>query len=194
MRSRLVTLLATIAISVIAAAPAVAAGSEIGTSPVFAIGPGHTFIAWVPGASTTLVRTPNGISVSVQTSSLPAGHAFTVWALIFNNPGACAAGCEETAGDLNVPAVMGSVFHVAGHITSGGSDSFAGRVSVGDAAGAFRGPGLLDPYGARIHLIIRDHGEAATGELLQQQFNDISPRFCNVACSDAQKSVHLPHQ
>lgn len=67
-------------------------------------------------------------------------------------------------------------------------------MNVGDAANSFVGPGLLDPYGARIHLIIRDHGVPGTGELLQQQFNDISPRFCNVSCFDAQKSIHLPHQ
>jgi hypothetical protein len=194
MRSRFVTVLAALAITLLAGVPATAAGSETGISGVFTIGPGHTFIADVPGASTTLVRTPNGISVSVQTSGLLAGHAVTVWALIFNDPSQCLAGCEEMAGDLNVPGVQGAVFHVTGHVVSGNTDSFGGRVNVGDAANSVRGPGLLDPYGARIHLIIRDHGVAATGELLQQQFNDISPRFCNVSCFDAQKSVHAPHQ
>jgi hypothetical protein len=86
------------------------------------------------------------------------------------------------------------VFHVTGHVVSAGEASFAGFVPVGDSADAFRGPGLLDPYGARIHLIIRDHGVAGTGDLLQEQFNDIAPVFCNVTCFDAQKSVHLPHQ
>lgn len=97
-------------------------------------------------------------------------------------------------GDLNVPAVKGSVFHVTGHVVAAGETSFGGRVNVGDSAHAFVGPGLLDPYGARIHLILRDHGVSGTGELLQRQFNDNSPRFCNVTCFDAQKSVHLPHQ
>lgn len=194
MKSRLVTLLAAFAIGIAAGIPAVAAGTETGTSGVFTIGPGHTFIADVPGASSTLVRTSNGISVSVRTSGLLERHAITVWALIFNNPNACLAGCNESAGDLNVPEVQGAVFHVTGHVVSAGESSFGGRVNVGDAAITFRGPGLLDPYGAQIHLIIRDHGVAGTGELLQQQFNDISPRFCNVSCFDAQKSVHLPHQ
>jgi hypothetical protein len=194
MRSSLVTLLAALAIGVAASAPAVAADAETGTSSVFTIGPGHTFIAVVPGASSTLVRTAQGISVSVQTSGLLEGHAITVWALIFNNPSACLAGCEEMAGDLNVPEVQGAVFHVTGHVVSANESSFGGRVNVGDALNSARGPGLLDPYGARIHLIMRDHGVAGTGELLQQQFNDISPRFCNVSCFDAQKSVHLPHQ
>lgn len=194
MRSRSVTLLAALAIGAAAAAPAAAAGAETGTSDVFTIGPGHSFVATVPGASSTLVRTANGISVSVRTSGLLAGHAVTVWALIFNDPTRCLAGCEEMAGDLGVPAVRGAVFHVTGHVVSGTDDSFGGRVNVGDAARSARGPGLLDPYGARIHLVVRDHGVAGTGEPMQQQFNDISPRFCNVACFDAQKSVHLPHQ
>lgn len=186
----------SLALTLTIAGPAAAAsgGAQIGTSPVFTIGPGHTFIADIDGANSTLVRTPNGIAVSLQTSGLPAGHAVTVWALIFNHPGACGAGgCHEMNGDLGVPGVQGSVFHVTGHVVDA-SGSFAGRVPLGDAADAFFGPGLLDPYGAEIHLIVRDHGVAATGDLLQQQFNDISPRFCNVACADIQESIHLAGQ
>jgi hypothetical protein len=167
-----------------------ASGAVTGTSPVAAIGPGHAFLNWVPGASSTLVRTSNGISVSLQTSGLPAGHAVTLWMLIFNNPGACGAGgCDETRGDLNVPAVQGSVQHVTGHIV-GSTATFAGHISVGDAANAFVGPGLLNPYGAEVHLIVRDHGELLPGSLVEQ-FNSNSPTFCNVACFDLQKSVHL---
>lgn len=54
----------------------------------------------------------------MSTSGLLDGHAVTVWALIFNNPNACLAGCAETLGDLNVPAVHGAVFHVTGHVVS----------------------------------------------------------------------------
>lgn len=194
MRASILAVLALIAITFASAAPASAAGVESGTSGVFSIGPGHTFIADVPGATSTLERTPNGISVLVRTPGLLAGHAVTVWALIFNDPTACLAGCEEMSGDLNVPGVKGSVFHVTGHVVGAGETSFGGRVNVGDSAHAFVGPGLLDPYGARIHLIIRDHGIAGAGALLQRQFNDNSPRFCNLTCFDAQKSVHLPHQ
>jgi hypothetical protein len=165
-------------------------GAQTGTSPVFAIGPGHVFLNWIPDASSTLVRTSNGISISLQTTGLPAGHAVTMWALIFNNPGACGAGgCDESRGDLAVPGVQGSVQHVTGQIV-GTDATFAGHVLVGDAADAFVGPGLLDPYGAEIHLIIRDHGELLPGFLVEQ-FNSDSPRFCNVACFDVQKSVHL---
>jgi hypothetical protein len=191
MSSRLAFLITAIAL--VAAAPAAAGGSEIGTSPVFSIGPGHTFVDFVPGASSKLVRTPNGISVSLQTSELPAGHAVTVWALIFNNPSACGAGgCDETRGDLAVPAVQGSLQRVAGHVV-GTKSSFAGHLGIGEATQAAFGPGLLNPYGAQINLIVREHGVAASGELLLQQFHNPSPRFCNVACSDIQKSVHLPH-
>ena len=37
----------------------------------------------------TLVRTPNGISFTYHTSGLPAGYVFTLWIVVFNNPGAC---------------------------------------------------------------------------------------------------------
>jgi hypothetical protein len=191
LRTRLAILITGIALS--AAGPAVAGGSEIGTSPVFSIGPGHTFIDFVPGATSTLVRTSNGISVSLQTSGMPAGHAVTVWALIFNNPSACGAGgCDESRGDLGVPAVQGSLQRVTGHVV-GTESSFAGHLGIGEASQTAFGPGLLDPCGAQINLIVREHGVAASGELLLQQFHNPSPRFCNVACSDIQKSVHLPH-
>ncbi len=193
MKSRIVSIAAALVLAATAAGTAVAGGSQTGTSPVFTIGPGHTFIAYVPGGTSTLVRTSKGIAVSLDTSGLPAGHAVTVWALIFNNPSACGAnGCQEMTGDLGIPEVQGSVFHVTGHVVDE-SDGFGGFVAVGDAAEAFVGPGLLDPYGAEIHLIVRDHGVAASGDLLQQQFNDISPRFCNVACADIQESIHLAH-
>lgn len=199
MKSRIATLVATLAVALVALvaigpASALAAGAETGTSSVYSIGPGHTFIADVDGAESTFVRTPQGISVTLQTSDLPAGHAFTMWALIFNDPSACGTGgCHEMNGDLDIPGVQGSVYRVTGHVV-GDVTTFAGLVKVGDAANAFRGPGLLDPYGAEIHLIVRDHGVAGTGDLLQLQFNDLSPRFCNVACADVQESIHLAHQ
>jgi hypothetical protein len=151
------------------------------------------FVDWVPGASSTLVRTANGIDISLQTSGLPAGHAVTLWALIFNNPSMCGSGgCDESRGDLGIPGVQGSVQHVAGHVV-GSTSTFAGRLVVGDAADAFLGPGLLNPFGAEIHLIVRDHG-VASADIITDQFNNDSPRFCNVACFDIQKSVHLAHE
>jgi hypothetical protein len=191
MRARLLILLAALALT--AAAPAGAGGAEIGTTPVFSIGPGHVFVDWVPGASSTLVRTANGIDISLQTSGLPADHAVTLWALIFNNPSMCGSGgCDESRGDLGIPGVQGSVQHVAGHVV-GSTSTFAGRLVVGDAADAFFGPGLLNPFGAEIHLIVRDHG-VASADIITDQFNNDSPRFCNVACFDIQKSVHLAHE
>jgi hypothetical protein len=41
-------------------------------------------------------------------------------------------------------------------------------------------------------LIVRDHGLADLA-ILTDQSNSDSPRFCNVACADIQKSVHLPN-
>jgi hypothetical protein len=115
------------------------------------------------------------------------------WALIFNNPSACGSGgCDESRGDLGVPGVQGSVEHVAGHVV-GTTGTFAGHLAVGDAADAITGPGLLNPFGAEIHLIVRDHG-VASPDIITDQFNNDSPRFCNVACFDIQKSVHLAHE
>lgn len=56
----------------------------------------HTFDE-IDGATATLTRTANGLSATLSTS-LPAGHAETMWWVIFNNPGACTAdgrGCSD---------------------------------------------------------------------------------------------------
>ncbi len=43
----------------------------------------------VEGASSTLARTKNGITATIQTDDLKAGNAYTLWWVIFNNPEKC---------------------------------------------------------------------------------------------------------
>ena len=50
----------------------------------------------VAGASSTLLRTRNGVSIQLNTSGLEPGAAYTVWMVVFNNPAACSDGiCGE---------------------------------------------------------------------------------------------------
>ncbi len=113
-------------------------------------------------------RTVDGASVSVEADSLIPGNAYTVWWVIWNDPTLCDGLCGEP--DLgiegnSVPFAAGAVASEAGtasfnsHLTADGS--VAGQEVI---AG-----GLTDPVNATIHVVVRDHGPALTGDALIAQ-------------------------
>ncbi len=163
MKRRILVALALIGLlSVILIGRAGAATQD--TSPV------ATFAGAVVGTS-TLIRTGSGISFSLSTSGLEAGHAVTVWWMVFNPDGSV------------------SVQYAAGHvIDEGGVAEFGGHLSVGDTDGVINnGPGLLDAQGANVVLVVRDHGPADPGRV-SQQIHTFG--VCNPTCTDRQMSMH----
>ena len=57
-----------------------------------------------------LTRTAEGANLTIDTTMLDAGAAYTIWWVIFNNPAACdPAGCGGP--DLGIAAVEGSVMN-----------------------------------------------------------------------------------
>jgi len=134
------------------------------TSPV------TTFAGAVVGTS-TLTRTSSGISFSLSTTGLEAGHAVTIWWMVFNPDGSV------------------SVQYAAGHvIDQGGAAQFGGYLQVGDPDGVINGgPGLLDALAANVVLVVRDHGPADPPRVDEQiQTFDV----CNPTCTDLQISMH----
>ena len=72
-----------------------------------------------PVGTSTLTRTGSGTSFSLRTTGLQAGHAVTVWWMVFNPDGSV------------------SVQYAAGHvIDEGGAAEFGGHLSVGDTDGS----------------------------------------------------------
>jgi hypothetical protein len=134
------------------------------TSPV------ATFAGAVVGTS-TLTRTDSGVSFSLSTSGLEAGHAVTVWWMVFN------------------PDESVSVQYAAGHVVDeGGMGEFGGHLSEGDTAGVINGgPGLLDAQGANVVLVVRDHGPADPDRVSEQTHTFGT---CNPTCTDLQMSMH----
>jgi hypothetical protein len=134
------------------------------TSPV------ATFAGATVGTS-TLTRTGSGIAFSLQTSGLQAGHAVTVWWMVFN------------------PDSSVSVQYAAGHvIDQDGAAEFGGHLQVGDTDGVINGgPGLLDAQGADVVLVVRDHGPTDPGRV-DEQIHTFG--VCNPTCSDLQMSMH----
>jgi glucose/arabinose dehydrogenase len=134
------------------------------TSPV------TTFAGATVGTS-TLTRTDGGIAFSLQTTGLAAGHAMTIWWMVFNPNGSV------------------SVQYAAGHvIDEGGTAEFGGYLKVGDTDGVINnGPGLLDALGANVVLVVRDHGPKDPGRV-DEQIHSFGA--CNPTCTDLQISMH----
>ena len=72
----------------------------------------------VPGASSTLVRTQDAITMTIHTSGLDPGAAYTVWWIIFNNPGACSdgvCGLDDFGNGAAAPPLLWAAAHVIGN-------------------------------------------------------------------------------
>jgi hypothetical protein len=89
-----------------------------------------------------------------------------MWWVVFNNPSACThpipgiSMCSEPDVFNTDPAgPQGSALHAAGRIVDeNGSTEYGAHLKVGDTSHALRGPGLLDPRGAEVILVLRNHG------------------------------------
>lgn len=116
----------------------------------------------VKGAVATLRTTESGAHVQLRTLDLNPGDAYTLWFVVFNNPGACAshpAPC--TASDLFAEGnpAEAQVTGVAGVIVgSSGRATFSAHVPTGDIDGWLPDQGLTDPQTAEIHLVVNGHG------------------------------------
>ena len=161
--------LAVATLLVLHASPAWAAGSVQTTSDV-------TDSSDNVVGSSTLRRTSQGVSVTIHTTGIPAGHAVTVWVCIIRNDGNF--DCLRAAG------------HVVG---ADGQLNASGAVKVGDTSESISpalgadGLGLLDPFGDFVVVVVRDHGLAIPGQI-PNQFHSYQPEC--VTCTDAQSSIH----
>lgn len=169
------------------AASAAATPAKRSTSDVQMLSDRSIVTGW-----SALVRTGSGISTTIHASQLPPGTADTVWWVVFNEPDACNASCD--ADDFGDPDVQASSLVATGHVVGGsGVANYGARLAVGDASGAVFGPGLLDPWGAEVHLVIRTHGELLSGQV-DDQIHSFG-EGCNPEpenCKNLQFSIHLP--
>jgi hypothetical protein len=84
--------------------------------------------AEVPAAYSTLQRGYYSVTISLHTSGLTPGHAYSVWWVIFQNPGLCVNGCGDD--DINNAAwtgvnPVGIGVHYGGAFTAAESGSAA---------------------------------------------------------------------
>jgi hypothetical protein len=150
---------------------------------------------WDPTTSvgtSTLVRTDTGISATFHSTGLSAGHAVTLWFVIFNSPEACfTTPCglvdllfnEDAEGDFLIGA--GQV------IGRSGSGNFGAHLRVGDIRGsAFpeigmpeRSIGLINPRTAQVGLLLHSHGPKVPGAVLASQLSSFTGG-CDVFLGD----------
>jgi hypothetical protein len=135
----------------------------------------------VEGARSSLLRNASGLRMTINTTNLPSGDTFTIWWVIFNNPENCEhpieglMACSEE--DLFTESVGTSVLYAAGNIVGGNSKSnFASSVRINDLKGC-QAPfdafglcrdGLVNPYGAEVHFVVRSHGPKIPGMVNEQ--------------------------
>ena len=198
MRKNLSTILLTVLSSALALAFSGAAQAQTSHADVITFfNPDDTPADGHVTGKAKLKRDKSGVTVNIQTSELGPGNGYTVWWIIFNNPGECAGECMGP--DLGNPAVEGSVMNATGRVADHyGNVEFTAFLPVGfmhtePPSGNVRqvfGPGLQNVDGAEIHMVIRCHGEWSgnfeqISTLLGDCDNDASP----TGCYDAQAAA-----
>jgi hypothetical protein len=145
----------------------------------------------IPGAYSVLHRNDTGVALEIDTRALPEG-TYTVWWVIWNDPGECAA-VPCGLGDLFVPGNdLG--FATGGLVSSrNGKLHVASGLSVDDLTNMLLGVGLTDPHAAEIHMVVQWHGPIVP-EVVHEQLQSPPGGTCHpdTGCPDLQSSIHLP--
>ena len=203
-RTRLTVLCCSVALLTLALAGNVSSQSTESGNVKTSIAKVTTFTgsAVIPYAGASLSRNNEAAFATISTSGLTPDHVVTLWWAIFNNPEFCATpACAPS--DLNNPAVNGSLqFGGAQVVGLNGRADFGGYLAVGDNTGFHLlpqfplmpnpAPGLVNPKGATIHLVIRTHGPAsADPTILNQQLTSFGGGCSVNPCSNIQAALFL---
>ena len=139
-----------------------------------------------------LERFAGGIEIEAETQGLIPFHAYTIWALVFNNPDGCNDDCgiaDDIGPDSGFSALWSGVGFVA---DEDGEADFETVMYEGVAPGeVMMGDGLTDAENAVIHLIVRYHGPAAFDDpdLLQAQISTFAGGCDLYVCDDVQYAI-----
>ncbi|MEH6537130.1 MAG: hypothetical protein V7719_12100 [Psychroserpens sp.] len=131
--------------------------------------------------TSTLHRSKNGVTINFKVENLTPGYAYTLWWVIWNNPGNCGVpnACLDT--DFGIAdQVAVEVLYATGHVIgNSGKGNFSAHLSVGDDSGSINSLFGLPPagglqsgnaFGAEVHAVLRSHGPAVPG-VVDEQIN-----------------------
>jgi hypothetical protein len=134
-------------------------------------------------------RIDGGVVIEGETSGLLPDHAYTIWALVFNNPAGCNDGCQ-IADDIGPDSGFAALWTGIGFVADDdGEAEFMTVMMENDPAGeVLMGVGLTDAENAEIHLIVRYHGPAAFDypALLEAQITTFGGGCDEFGCDDVQ--------
>lgn len=147
----------------------------------------------VKGAG-TLLREEDSVELRFAMMGLTKKTAYTLWWIIFNEPGMCSDGvCGEDDVSPGGPADAG-VRNAGAFIT--GTDGVANVVGELDVGPAPTGPAaagfgqLNDSVAAEIHIVVQAHGRPLRGSVAEQM--TIPGAACNKNCKDQFALVFPP--
>ena len=144
----------------------------------------------------SLTRTTDQLWANLALSGLDKKSAYTVWWVVFNSPGDCAA-LPCGLGDLETPAVAASILRAGGFGT--GTDGTANvsvhlnALDIVEPSPVLFGPALIPGNGlaAEVHLIVRSHAKYVVGRV-DEQIGSVGGA-CDVNdCEDQQAIIFLP--
>ncbi len=137
----------------------VSAQSLVQTGAFMELAPGTA----VQGSMITAVRSPAGVSFSVQMPDLKPGYAYTNWLLVFD-PTQCAD--NRCTPMVDPPVSM--IFQTGQVVPEDGAGNFGAYTRANDMTNVVLGPGLTDPIGAQLFYAVRNHGPVLDGRALEQ--------------------------
>jgi hypothetical protein len=174
---KLALVAATGAVTLVGGSPASATvDGEVSRSDVYSFGDPEASVGW-----STLRRSDDGVMATFSANEVPAGHAVTLWWVVFNDPENCSApGCGvddfivigDPAMALNAEGIAaadivggyagGTVASPDGHVLlSAGIDVD----EIGPETIMGEGAVLKDVAGSEIQLILQSHGPAIEGHI-----------------------------
>ncbi len=119
-----------------------------------------------------MIRSRDAVSGRIMTKVSTQGDPYTLWIVVFNNPGACDGPCDGS--DLGTAEVQGSVFNGSGAISAASGDGGVLNIDFSVPAsplpsdlfmliGDPRGLRKHNGFGAEIHLVIDKHPPVTAG-------------------------------
>ena len=172
------------------------------------------------GVGTSILRRHDDrVDATLRTNATEAKEAFTLWWVVFNDPGRCSGPCDaddifvggDPAAGLNEAGIEAAEI-VASYATgkvssSSGQLTLRASLDEGESADAREivfgdGPTLDDADEAEVHLVVRSHGPAIA-DLVDDQIGSFAGG-CEVfldppaqpsaegECGDVLFAVHVP--
>ncbi len=146
--------------ALVSAGPAVAEAGDAQRTQVEWRASGEAPARPIDGAEATLVTTPAGAAMALQSSGLTPGHVVTVWWVVITEPTLC-EGARCSGNDvLKRTEIVSPVvtFADGAVVDADGAVSFTGFLASGAVAGNWFGNRFDDPTSAEVHLVLNDHG------------------------------------